>query len=1421
MASNSKRDKLLSATLQVAEALCKTAAGCGVVGIEAAGGVLVVILKQLEIVKENADACAKLIEKLDGLTTVLQGAVAMIRPSSGANPVMAARLGSEDEFKIRVDDLLAALRQVEADVLKLVAAAASKKKVAKMVGTFLSARDRKELLRNLSDTVTRAKNQFSFRNSIAIETILHDLEAKVAREAEEARLARLAQQLREEEARIAQERRDEEAQRVREDDETRREVERQEQEWKTLLEPLSRAKVDAEYSSSLNNARPPLEGTRVALLRDIYEWAKEDSAVEGQLPFYVLTGGAGTGKSAIAYAVAESAKQRRVRGEAGQLAASFFFTRGLDGLDSASTVFTTLAHQMLASLSALHPSAKQVLEEYNRLGERPKMEIQAEYLFVRLLSQLPPDHVPIVIVLDAVDECTDTDQAKRILKLMMDGLSKISSAVRIFVTSRPEVHIEYALRSSPFVAPPDSRDFVHRLQRFRLHEIPQDIVDGDIKLYFQTELRGLQVDSLFGNRSAADELTKLAAGLFIYATTMVQYLRSCAEDGSVPDLAPSVAGEHTAPKSALNKLGNLYAVILDRAPLGASDPDKSLAAIKSILGYIAVLQDHLSPNALIALSPPDLKDHIFPALRRLAPVLSFDPEKGDVPVRPLHASFVDFLLEPTSSRAEYRVWPPEQHLRLATATMGLLKDAEMVTNYISHFQKLPRIPPSVSNMESGHSKVVPNAIQYACLYWPAHVTQYLDSDILLVLAQEPNSTCISESDVQRLILDYQAVASSFFVPEHIIRWIEALGYLQCLGTATDWLPTVRRVFEDIDRSVAVMLHDAYRLVVTFHPALVEDPRHIYISALAQCPDTSPLRAGITQALAVPRSLLPYPAWSHSVTHQTEQLPIAWGKGNYRCSGIPMARYNHTDDWDRAERMEGELRPRWESHGLREDNGYNSDSWSISPEGRWGVLWATGDLLDLHSFDEVQLSFIPDTTGLAGTRTRNKTCGVWLSATSLDLQEIEKQPRRTLSHPYTVIAMEASANGSLVVLHGGRKLSPNCICFWDPTGDEICLVKEVYMCDFCLSPLGDALYLAVDATWSVIPTSHSSIAAAQPLSSIALRFSAARDTIMVATQRPADDSGLKVGILSQGFSSSSGTAGVVSRHYFGRQPFSVIAALTPDPHWMIFSDDEVVLQSTIGSSKTFHRSQHSKHEGCPTLWLYASMSPNLSRIVACGPTPYGSDDSELTFAVWDTESASLLHAFRTPRPPSRATLHDQIVVTDALDIYYVHGHRSFAYRHSDWSTSDTDAPQWLPMPEPGPVPGEWFQIGDDGWVTRSDGHPEVDIRGRDQLFWIPPSQRVDQLWRGDQHLLAMTTEYDVIVLDLSDFDDDTKVQHPQRTQISVPDEESVSKRSRRRTQASEPHSVHLPLNRRKAERKSDWCTKTKTTVQIKLCARSND
>src|SRR6266480_4766064 len=85
--------------------------------------------------------------------------------------------------------------------------------------------------------------------------------------------------------------------------------------------------------------------TRVGLLHQIMEWAKDR---QGKCIFW-LNGMAGTGKSTISRTVAHSFAND------GQLGASFFFKRGEGERGNASRFFTTIAAQLVRTVSAIIP----------------------------------------------------------------------------------------------------------------------------------------------------------------------------------------------------------------------------------------------------------------------------------------------------------------------------------------------------------------------------------------------------------------------------------------------------------------------------------------------------------------------------------------------------------------------------------------------------------------------------------------------------------------------------------------------------------------------------------------------------------------------------------------------------------------------------------------------------------------------------------------------------------------------------------------------------------------------------------------------------------------------------------------------------------------------------------------------------------
>jgi hypothetical protein len=119
----------------------------------------------------------------------------------------------------------------------------------------------------------------------------------------------------------------------------------------------------ARYDSPREDAPSScLEGTRVAILKEIMSWS--ESANGERPPVYWLSGLAGIGKSMIAKTVAERAQ------ETATLGASFFFSRNDRPLRDPRLVLPTLAFQLAQSDSAFKNVVVEALRQDPTLGHR-------------------------------------------------------------------------------------------------------------------------------------------------------------------------------------------------------------------------------------------------------------------------------------------------------------------------------------------------------------------------------------------------------------------------------------------------------------------------------------------------------------------------------------------------------------------------------------------------------------------------------------------------------------------------------------------------------------------------------------------------------------------------------------------------------------------------------------------------------------------------------------------------------------------------------------------------------------------------------------------------------------------------------------------------------------------------------------------
>jgi hypothetical protein len=152
---------------------------------------------------------------------------------------------------------------------------------------------------------------------------------------------------------------------------------------------------------------------------------------------------------------------------------------------------------------------------------------------------------------------------------------------------------------------------------------------------------------------------------------------------------------------------------------------------------------------------------------------------SSTPIRPLHASFRDFLTDQSHSGEFFVDLSKVQH-GLAFASLQVIKHGlsfnicDLKSSYLPN-SKDPGLRERVEKCISPH-------LSYACRFWPAHV-QATDFDP--ELAKE---------------------IKSFFEHERLFFWLELLGLINALSGAVPVLPLIAKWLKVSKRLLKVQLH---------------------------------------------------------------------------------------------------------------------------------------------------------------------------------------------------------------------------------------------------------------------------------------------------------------------------------------------------------------------------------------------------------------------------------------------------------------------------------------------------------------------------------------------------------------------------------------------------------------------------------------
>ncbi|KAL3443718.1 hypothetical protein BJX65DRAFT_320422 [Aspergillus insuetus] len=528
-----------------------------------------------------------------------------------------------------------------------------------------------------------------------------------------------------------------------------------------------------------------LPGTRKDLLKQIMHWGLSAQSTEC---IYWLNGMAGTGKSTIS----------RTRGEG---------DRG-----NAKKLFTTVVRQLVHHLPDMIPRVKQQIEKEFNISTG-LLQDQFKKLLVDPLNDVKDvrkDSMRIaVIVIDALDECDGQNDVRRIISLLPAVQNIKTVRVKIFLTSRPEHPIQPSFR---LMSTDSHKDFV-------LHEIESAWTDPRRKFH-PIRLPG---------EANLQALAAISCPLFISAATFCRFIDTI-QFKPEKRLMELLQGQ----KKYASRMGKTYLPILDQLVAGADFEEsvQILQEFQDIVGVIILLETPLSLRSLSTLIclpgklVSEMEEAIETRLKLLHSVVSI-PDNPLHPIRPLHLSFRDFLVDPSQTeRHQFWVDEQEMHGRIANHCIRVMECLK---------RNICNLPDYAVERGDIGTSLIKNHIQpdleYACRFWVHHIVQ-------------------TKTGSHRL----KSIIS--FLSIHYLHWLEALSLLESTSDAVEMLDALKSCSQsELSLEDATFLEETKRFALRNIQMIESNPLQMYCSSLLFAPTESVIKKRFAKEI---------PTWISSV-----------------------------------------------------------------------------------------------------------------------------------------------------------------------------------------------------------------------------------------------------------------------------------------------------------------------------------------------------------------------------------------------------------------------------------------------------------------------------------------------------------------------------------------------------------------------------
>jgi hypothetical protein len=438
-----------------------------------------------------------------------------------------------------------------------------------------------------------------------------------------------------------------------------------------------------------------MEGTREDVLKEISDWTMDFEAPN----ILWLKGHPGVGKSAVATVVVEQLSAMR------RLGSSFFFQRQNSSILTPHALWRTVAYD----LARRHPTARRIMITKLVEDEVIPSTTNIETLFCHFIHEpligsmgVPTARSPVVVI-DALDECGGLEGQnsthRRHLMATLRNWSRLPSKFKLIVTSREDNDIEGLFSAIPHhpIEIPAGQRVGARSSR-------------DIQIFLTDRLRLIakkyprSLSPSWPEAHIVNELTDRAAGLFIWAETVVKFI-SRGEPQRLLNLV--LEGRETG------DIDELYKQILSTVFQHPSSED--VLDFKSVVGTIIFAKAPLSflPLAKLLSTNESTVEHICNALRSILDstgILQFH-----------HQSFVDFMLNKDKCPQEYLLDQHDQDRNLTLACLRTMRDNLRfdICSFDSSYLRNDDIP----DLASRADEHIPTHLFYSSCWWASHLSK--------------------------------------------------------------------------------------------------------------------------------------------------------------------------------------------------------------------------------------------------------------------------------------------------------------------------------------------------------------------------------------------------------------------------------------------------------------------------------------------------------------------------------------------------------------------------------------------------------------------------------------------------------------------------------------------------------------------------